>query len=262
VRLGVTGVGVFIGGALVRQLGAHPIARTDVVAEAFDAVFHCAHQRDGDQWAVNRECMIRRWNECRAAGVGQFVYLSSLAAHAGAQSEYGRVKWRLEQELAAAAAGEEMRLAIVRPGLVLGEGGIAGELRALARGHRLLPLVYGRRRMQTITLDDLVRVLATVAERRLEGVLVAADTSVPVREVYRHLAPDARWIPVPGELALAAARGARWLGMPFPVSADRLLGLRGLCYADPAASNAVLGFAPRGLIRRTEPAFQEPRNGA
>ena len=121
---------------LVRDVLRHPFGEGSVEArlcdlpdrvdasafESVDAVIHCAY--------ASREASLRearRVNELgtervyalsRAAGVRQFVFISSTSAHDEALSYYGRSK--LEAERAVLAAKDRLHVTVVRPPLIYG----------------------------------------------------------------------------------------------------------------------------------------------
>ncbi len=280
--IAVTGANGFVGSALCRDLAARgatvrPLARATGYALAGPppdvagcrAVVHCAH--DPADARANVDGTLRLLAACRAGGVGQFVYVSSLAAHAGAASVYGRTKWELERALRSPLPADregEPTLTILKPGTVLGPGGLFARVRQLAR-LPALPVFYGRGRLQTVLVDDLCAAVAAAIDRRVGGALVVAEPAgVPVAEFYRAVAAlDGRrpWlVPVPGGLALAAARVAERAGLRLPVTADNLLGLKHLARFDPGPTAALLGVVPRDFaaaLRSLADPPNEPHTG-
>jgi NADH dehydrogenase len=258
--IAVTGANGFIGSALCRNLtrrGAtvRPLTRATGydLAGAVPAlvgvgtVVHCAH--DFRSPAANVDGTLRLFEACHRDGVGQFVFVSSLAAHATAGSGYGRGKWDLENRLARLAG--PTTLTVVRPGTVLGSGGLFARVRRLAR-LPALPVFYGRGLLQTVLIDDLCDAIAAAVDRQLAGTFVVAEpTGVPVAEFYRAVAAlDGRrpWlVRLNGDVALPMIRLAERAGLRLPITADNLLGLRHLTHVDTAATVAALGVRPRGF---------------
>jgi nucleoside-diphosphate-sugar epimerase len=253
--IAVTGANGFIGSALCRDLTARgatvrPLARPafdlarPAVGDGVRAVVHCAH--DFTDPPLNIDGTLRLLDACVGSGVVQFVFISSLAAHAGAESTYGRTKWELECRLAAVTG---LTVTILKPGTVLGPGGLFARVRRVAR-LPVLPVFFGGGRLQTVLIDDLCAAVAAAIERRLAGTYVVAEPSgVPLVEFYRAVAAmDGRhpWLArLNGNLALPLARLAERAGLHLPVTADSLLGLKHLVHFDTAASRAALGVEPR-----------------
>ena len=130
--IAVTGANGFVGGALCRDLAARgltvrPLSRVAGYTlagpvpplDGVSAVVHCAHDMTAPR--LNVDGTWRLLDAAFRAGVGQFVFVSSLAAHAGARSAYGRAKWELEQRLAHVTG---LTVSVVKPGTVLGDGGL------------------------------------------------------------------------------------------------------------------------------------------
>lgn len=190
-RIGVTGANGFVGGYLLPALkdAGHDVValvrsatgldltsvdeiitiptidgRTDVDAltaalEGLDCVVHLAarvHVMDArlDDEAftdVNVEGSLRLFDAARTAGVGRFVFLSSVKA-AGERSDerpltiddapmpedaYGRSKLAAERQLNARAAGSACKLVVLRPAFVYGwppAGNFRAVIKAVAKG--------------------------------------------------------------------------------------------------------------------------------
>ena len=168
----------------------------------------------------------------RDAGV-RTMFISSLAARSDARSDYGRQKYAIETMMDADAG------AIVRPGLILGDGGVFGRLLHHVKAGRPVPLVDGGRQpLQTVLLEDLIVALCSVASADVPGRFVLAETpAVEYRTFFRALAEKARVAPrfvtVPSWALLSVANIARISGIRSPVDRDNVLGLLGMRYVEP-----------------------------
>ena len=162
-HIGVTGATGFIGRNLVRDLSARGFAvtafqRTPPHAAAprvhvrtlilpdrvdpadfagLDVLVHGAFVEYGPDCleadAINREGTRRVVAAAREHGT-RVVYLSTMSAHPGALSHYGRNKLELEEMF------DPERDAILKLGLVLGAGGLFGSMAGLLRNVRVVPL--------------------------------------------------------------------------------------------------------------------------
>jgi nucleoside-diphosphate-sugar epimerase len=83
---------------------------------------------------------------------------------------YGRSKWQLEQRLAAALAGSDTRLAVVRNPVMYGAGkpGSMSRLLKLADSPLPLPLAGLANRRSLLALDNFASALAAIVENSLE----------------------------------------------------------------------------------------------
>lgn len=194
-----------------------------------DWLVHAAHAV-GDE-RVNLDGTQRLVDRARADGVRRTLFFSSLAAHAEATSAYGRHK----------LACEPLFDAVIRPGLVLGDGGLVRRTAAFMRRRHVAPLIAGGRQpLQTVGVDDLVTAVERVADGDRTGVLTVADPSrTTYRDVYtaiaRALGVRVVFVPVPYGPLEAALRAASALHLPVGVGVDNLRGLRQARYVDSRA---------------------------
>jgi nucleoside-diphosphate-sugar epimerase len=217
------------------------------------AVVHCAWDltpsdtesarginAEGSQWLIEK---------CVAAGVEQFVFISSMASHAQARSAYGTTKWEIENRLMGVANAKDFGT-IIAPGTVIGGGGVFEKARQLIRKLPVVPVFYstGGRRIQTVHIDDLCDAILASIERKITGRLNIADPwGVKPMDFYRGLAMlEGRRVlrlPFPGDLALSVVRGLEAMGKKPAVSSSNLLGLKMLKYFNPRPSLLKLGLA-------------------
>jgi nucleoside-diphosphate-sugar epimerase len=159
-------------------------------------------------------------------GIARVVFLSSLAAHEGALSAYGRQKHALEQLFAQYGA------LVVRPGLVLGNGGAFGAMCEYLRGHRFVPLIGGGAQpIQTVYVGDLIEAICDAIARDVRGVYTVAEAEpVSYRAFYETLGERMgvrpAFVPVPFWAADLAVRLAELLHVNLPIDRDNLLGLK------------------------------------
>lgn len=103
--------------------------------EAIDAVVHCAHHAGKKEFEINVNGTIRWMEEARNNGIELQIFLSSLLAKRDALSEYGRVKFELEEHFISA------RHVVYRPGLVIGDGGMFGKMKKVIQKLPIVPLL-------------------------------------------------------------------------------------------------------------------------
>lgn len=220
-------------------------ARTELLAGA-DCLIHCAfapYDRP-DATELNVEGSRRLLETARAAGVGRTIFLSSIAARAGAPSRYGRDKFVIQ------ALFDGPRELVIRPGLVLGHGGLFERIRRFVARRRVVPLVGGGQRFQTVHVDDLGAAIDIGIERGLSGIVTVAEPE-PVafgellRETVRQMGVNVRFVPVPYAAVALAMRVARAVHIRLPVSADNLEGLRVVQPEDVRDDLARLGLTVR-----------------
>jgi uncharacterized protein YbjT (DUF2867 family) len=192
--------------------------------------------------------------EAERAGVGRFIYVSSLGADRG-ESDYHRSK-RAAEELVEKFRGGWV---ILRPGNVYGPGDdVISLLLNMVRTLPAIPVIDGGDDVfQPIWVDDLARAIGDTVERTdLHGRILelAGADETTTNDVVDRLASitnrDPVRVPVPSFLAGAASSIAQMIGAPLPVNESQLTMLReGNVIADPStnALTAVFGIEPTRL---------------
>jgi len=224
------------------QMGPH-VARE--LLSGFDAFVHLAYARSENHENAERlniEGTKKLIHACNMAEVKQFVFLSSLSAGKEAAGGYGRQKWSIEQLL------DPAKNLILRPGLVLGNGGLMQEMTQFIQSKGIVPLIDGGKQpIQYITIEDLVAVIASGIEKNIVGhYSLAYPEHIEYRAFYEFLFQTLnkkqRFLPLP---YTALVNGVSWfekLGIRFPVSKDSLLGLKDLKVHSLQNSEATFGI--------------------
>lgn len=211
------------------------------------ALVHCAYETRsagrGDSRRTNVDGTKALVEAARGSGVRHIVFISSLAAHAGAQSIYGRTKYELESLFNDAGS------TVIKPATIIGRGGVFQRVREMILALPAIPLFYRDRTIQTIWIGDICAAIATVIQRSVPGMVVAAHPeAIPIRDFYREIAAienkRARFLPVPGDLALLGIRALESAGVKPPISSDNILGMKYLQYVDPGNGLQSLGIQP------------------
>lgn len=241
--------------ALMRRPAESPFADANITAfecdlperidaSAFagaDVVIHAAYTtRVADRAqarAVNMRGTAAVLRHARRAGA-RFVFVSSCSAHAGALSYYGRSKYFIESRL------DARRDLIVRPGLILGGGGLFARMCNTLCGSKIVPLFDGGGQpLQTVYLDDLAEAFFVLAGRRQAGLHVVAEAQsvamrVFLRALTRQFGARPLFVSVPSTCAMPMLRLAETLRLPLPIGTENLLGLRGMIRQVPSPALA------------------------
>ena len=203
-------------GAVVLRLG-EPF--NSAVFEGSDVVIHAAHDFTPGARETNLHG-TQAWFEA-AAGARQ-VLLSSYSARPDATSEYGATKYALEKMFL--EAGQ----AVVRPGLVIGEGGLFAKQRAALRRTPIVPLVGGGKSpVAVVSVRHFVEAMTVLVEKGRGGAFNLFYEPMPsAREFVRAVKGGRGWVlPVPLGLALGAARLVEALRLPLPVNSGQVRAL-------------------------------------
>lgn len=209
------------------------------IFEGVDYLVHTAYVKfdhaHRDALEVNINGTKRLLAAAREHGVKKSIFMSSMSAHEGAVSIYGR------QKLAIEALLDSSNDVILRCGLIVGDGGIVRQMSDFLRTKRIVPLVDGGTQpLQIIGIHDLLQVVERVLERDLHGRFVVANPEVyAYKELYKtmgeQLGVKPIFIPVPFLLLLTAMRTVAFLRLPLAVNEDNLWGLKKLRAVDNSA---------------------------
>jgi nucleoside-diphosphate-sugar epimerase len=236
-RIFITGIGGFLGSALAAHLAArgHEVrgsSRSEMqlggpfdaaVFAGMDAVIHCAHDFTAGARRKNVDG-TRAWFDAAAAqGARLQVLLSSYSAHAGAESEYGQTKFEMER----------MFETVMRPGLVMGDGGLYRKQRAALLRMPVVPVIgNGLQPTAVIRIEHFLEAATVVIEGERTGAFNLFYEKQPsYRELVRAIKAEAGqrtiFLPIPAGLALALARAAEALHLPVPVKPGQIRALMG-----------------------------------
>ena len=172
-----------------------------------------------DVEAIHHSAIAALVAASETSGVQRFVQISAVGADPGASTEFMRSKARGDDRL----RESHLDWVILRPGLVIGANAYGGTalLRMVASIPFALPIVFGDRLVQTVSVSDLAAVVCDAVEGRIPPHLeldIVEDDPHSLRSVLIELR---RWlgmrtaritIDVPEWLALTAARVADGLG--------------------------------------------------
>jgi len=159
---------------------------------------------------------------CAEAETARLVHVSAPGARIDASTEFMRSKARGDDAIKRSGVD----WIIVRPGLVLGRDAYGGSalLRAMAAFPVVLPIALGDRRIQTVALTDVARVVREAVEGAIPmgtDVDLVEDTPHSLRELVGRLRP---WMGV--RPATATIRVPSWAVRVLAKAAD-LLGYLG-----------------------------------
>jgi len=234
--------------------------------EGVQAVIHAAARTSAHRpdpalsRRVNVEATARLLEVAERAGVHRWVQISTMSAHEGSTSVYGRTKLEADRLVRRSA----LAWTILQPSLIYGPGGLGLVARTLRMARRLptVPLVgSGRELIRPVFVDDVAWAALACLERpgtSGQSYMIGGPEEVQLREFLARLLRAAGvsrpFVSLPVGLAMMLARGAAWLTPNPPLTADNVLGVREARRVEIGPAVADLGFQPMGLeegLRRT-----------
>ncbi len=189
-----------------------------------DLVLHLAYDRQASI-SVNVEGTRRVCRAAEAAGVRRQIFVSSCSARPGSLSAYGRLKYELETFFLNEGH------TVVRPGLVIGNGGLFGRNMEKILGAPVMPLLDGGKDLlPVIAMEDLAAALTVLHEGR-RGAFNLFDPELPtmrrfVETINRAAGHRAVYVSISAGWAVVALTLIERLGVRLPVDIDNLRGLQ------------------------------------
>ena len=172
----------------------------------------------------------------------QIVYFSSMSAHQKAVSQYGKHKFEAEELL------KDKPVLVLKPGLVIGKGGMLEKMKGLMLKSPIIPLVSGGNQpVQTLSMDDLCEATYTLMIQNEKGIWPLAE-AVPssMLNLYKSMADIMRvkpyFLSVPYPLIYIPAYFADKLGISLPITLENLKGLKKLSSFDTTATEKTIKF--------------------
>lgn len=198
-----------------------------IMGLSIDCAIHLAHDFQGEAGAQRTiDGTLKAIQTFREAGARRQVFYSSISSGTHAVSLYGRTKFAIEQRLR-----DQPDITILRPGLVLGNGGIYGRIRQWIELFPIVPLPdggYGD--MPVIQVERLCRKTFVclgdpdaprdkdLYEPELKSLrtLIIGEAALMGRKLWI--------VPIPSRLLLIVLATLERLHFPLPVTADNLKG--------------------------------------
>jgi nucleoside-diphosphate-sugar epimerase len=228
-----------------------------------EMLIHVAHIWDtaGESDDPNRLGTDELFRSARAAGIGRFVFVSSVSARLDALNAYGRLKWRIEQSVSA-QGGVSARVGLVYGGPRRAQYGVLARL----TGMGVLPMIDPQKAVQPIHLSELCQGLLAMAGAATLShpvYVLAAPTAVTFAGFLRSLARELHQrslliVPVPAAVALLICDVSQRIPFLPKVNRERVLGLKGMQFVDGGDGLSELGLAIEDIATnlRREPALR------
>lgn len=228
------------------------IATFNNIPDDVDTVIHTAYTttaKDLKQaFQANVTGSKALFDYCHARSM-RIIFLSSCSAHPNAKSFYGKSKHQLEGYL---NDNDNDNDTIIRPGFVIGNGGIYKRLEQSLRTLKFAPLFWGGQQpLQIIHLENLVQGIVNAYLQNKTGAYnLVHPTAYPLQKFYRKVFTKQKLTPrflhLPGNLTIAALKLVEFFKIPLPLTSENLLGLKYLQIFESDCEK--LGVTPKGFL--------------
>ncbi len=203
-----------------------------------DYLIHAAYVKydsnNPDAMNINLDGSKRILQASRKHKLKRNVFMSSMSAHSGAESVYGKQKLKIEKLFSGADC------AVIRSGLIMGNGGIVKQMADFMKSKHAVPLIGGGKQpLQVIGVYDLVRVIKAILDQKKSGTFTIATPEIYTYKTFyqklsQRLGIKILYIPVPIGLLLGITKLTATLHLPFSINSDNVLGLKNLRSAETA----------------------------
>ncbi len=206
-----------------------PLAEEVFHESPIDCFVHCAYDQGAPQ--VNHAGTVLWAEQAEANGVPLQIYISSISAREGPQHSYGALKHKTEQWMV------RQGHVILRPGLVIGVGGLFDRMVRAVTRIPVIPLIdNGRNRVHLTSMEMLARIVVSIISDPgavESGSVWNLQQASPVTlrellaEIKKQHGARTLFLPIPYHVAEWGLRLISGFGLiPTPFKLDSLRGLR------------------------------------
>lgn len=174
--------------------------------EKIDAMVHCANFIGNDDYNINLTGTKLWAQQAQENNVQMQIFLSSVSACADAVSSYGKSKYEIEKWF---VTNNQI---VLRLGLVIGNGGLFGEMISMVKKLPVLPLLDNGKTLTYFTgiatLTNIVKDTIEMGKIDKRGVVWNIQQSTPLKlktvmvKIKRQLNRCCIFMPIPSKLIL------------------------------------------------------------
>jgi nucleoside-diphosphate-sugar epimerase len=224
---------------------AKPVDETQLIG--CDYIIHCAYMKNdsgNNSDEININGTKNLYNLSQKNKVKRFIYLSSLSAHESALSHYGQTKLKIESVF------EPQKDLILKPGLIIGNGGLFHNIVEIIKKSRVIPLINGgKNKIQILDVGDLAKCIDVATEKDITGKhVLASNDIISLYDLYKTISEKMKKKTFPIYVPFWAANMIfiflSMLHIKLPITKESLLGLKQNIIWD-VSDFKVFGFKPK-----------------
>ena len=192
-----------------------------------DVLIHCAYSYERKNIKSTNIEGTKKWFYAgRDMGVKRHIFLTSYSAKPGSKSDYGYIKYELEGFFL-----QEKQL-VVRPGLVLGNGGIFRKMSQVLKRFPVIPLIDGGSYdVPIISVEAVCRAIEKILSnpgpvqyQLFQENLVSMKHLL--QEMKRQSDVRCFFLPIPSFFPLLFLKTLETLRIPFPIKSGSIIALK------------------------------------
>jgi nucleoside-diphosphate-sugar epimerase len=218
----------------------------DSVLAGADYLVHTAYvkydAKNPDALKVNVEGAKRLLAASRKHKLKRNIFMSSMGAHSGTESIYGKQKMAVEKVF----TGKDCT--VIRSGLIIGDGGIVKQMTGFMKSKHAAPLIGGGKQpLQVVAVYDLIRVIKAIIAKNKSGTLTIATPEIYTykkfyQSLIKRLGTVVIFVPIPLEMLAGAIKLTTTLRLPLAINQENVLGLKSLKSAETAEDLKSIGI--------------------
>lgn len=213
-----------------------------------DILIHCAYSYDRkDIISTNIDGAKKWFFAAKDMGVKKQVFLTSYSAKPDSRSDYGFIKYELELFFL------RQQQLVVRPGLVLGDGGIFRRMSKVIKSFPVLPLMDGGNYdVPIISVEALCRATEKILPNRGPAQYALFQEEMVsmkqlMQEMKKQLGAKCLFLPIPSVFPLMFLKALEALHIPFPIKSGSIVALKENQALSLQSSLAELGIDDKPL---------------
>jgi len=190
-----------------------------------DVIIYCVHSHK-DNVKLNIEGTKRWYYAAIKEGVNKHIFLTSYSAKANSLSEYALIKYELETFFL------KEKQFVIRPGLVLGNGGLFLRMKKMIKSYPFLPLLDGgNHKVPIISIWGLCKALVNIIENPKSMIYnVFQEEMVTMKEFFKEIRLQLHskcfFIPINSILPLFFLKSLEFFKIPFPIKSSSIIALK------------------------------------
>ena len=152
----------------------------------FDCVLHFSYNFNCSDESTNVSRTIKTITHFKKLGVTKQIFISSYSAHNMAESNYGKNKYQIEKIIN--SFKEDKSIKVIRPGLVIGDGGLYKKIYEWVKKYRILLLPYVKKRnIPFILISDLNYHIYNVIRKKIsvKEVNIFYSEELPLEKIIK-----------------------------------------------------------------------------